>query len=411
MSAGQRTAADAVVMPTYRRYPVTFVRGKGFYLYDETGRPYLDFVAGVAVTALGHAHPDVTEAVSRQAGRLVHTSNLYYTEPMAELAERLVRLLDWPDGRVFFANSGAEANECALKLVRRRESRRAGGAHTGAQAGARTDTIAAWGSFHGRTMETLAATGQPARWEPFRPLPEGFVHVPYDDPAAVEAAVTASTAAVLLEPVQGEGGVVVPGEGYLPAVREICDRHGLALVLDEVQTGLGRTGEWFGFQAARPRGGAVPDVITLAKALGNGLPIGACAARGELAEAFQPGDHATTVGGGPVVCAAALAVLTVLERDGLVERARKVGAYLREGLSGLVERHALPAAVRGRGLLLALELASERAREVASTALSEGLLVNDVGPSILRFCPPLVIGEAECDEVVAILDKVFRGLA
>ena len=393
MSVAQREQADGVLMPTYRRFPVTFTRGKGFYLYDETGRPYLDFVAGVAVTGLGHAHPAVTEAVAGQAGRLLHTSNLYYTEPMAQLAERLTGLLGWSGGRVFFANSGAEANECALKLVRR-------------WAGGRSETIAAYGSFHGRTMQTLAATGQPARWEPFRPLPPGFAHVAYDDADALEAAVTEATSGVLLEPVQGEGGVVVPSIGYLPAVREICDRAGVALVLDEVQTGLGRTGEWFAFQAYGAS--AVPDVISLAKALGNGLPIGACVARGELATAFQPGDHATTVGGGPLVCAAALAVLDTIERDGLVDRARKIGAYLQEGLSRLVDRHDLPVSVRGRGLLLAVQLGSDSAREVAMAALAEGLLVNDVGPSVVRLCPPLIIGEAECDEAVGILDKVFR---
>jgi acetylornithine/N-succinyldiaminopimelate aminotransferase len=395
VSATQRERADAVVMPTYRRYPVTFARGKGFYLYDESGRPYLDFVAGVAVTALGHAHPEVTEAVARQAGRLVHTSNLYYTEPMADLAGRLTGLLGWPDGRVFFANSGAEANECALKLVRKALPGRA-------------ETVAAWGSFHGRTMQTLAATGQPAKWEAFRPLPPGFVHVPYDDAPAIGAAVSAASAAVLLEPVQGEGGVIVPGDGYLPEVRSICDAHGVAFVLDEVQTGLGRTGDWFGFQAYGDR--AVPDVISLAKALGNGFPIGACVARGRYAAAFGPGDHATTVGGGPVVCAAALAVLDTIERDGLVERARKVGDYLRQGLAGLVESHALPVGVRGKGLLLALQLGSDSARDVAMAALSEGLLINDVGPSVLRFCPPLTIGEAECDEALDILAKVLRGM-
>jgi acetylornithine aminotransferase len=337
----------------------------------------------------------VTEAVARQAGRLVHTSNLYYTEPMAELAGRLTGLLGWRDGRVFFANSGAEANECALKLARK-------------ASGGRPETIAAWGSFHGRTMQTLAATGQPAKWEAFQPLPPGFVHVPYDDAPAIGAAVSETTAAVLLEPIQGEGGVVVPEEGYLPAVRSICDDHGVALLLDEVQTGLGRTGEWFGFQAYGDR--AVPDVISLAKALGNGFPIGACIARGRYATAFGPGDHATTVGGGPVVCAAALAVLETIERDGLVERAGKVGDYLRQGLGGLVENHELAVAVRGRGLLLALQLGSDSARDVAMAALSEGLLVNDVGPSVVRLCPPLTVGEAECDDAVDILAKVLRRL-
>lgn len=397
MSLAQRDAADAVLMPTYRRYPVTFARGKGLYLYDERGRPYLDLVAGVAVTCLGHSHPDVTEAISRQAGRLLHTSNLYYTEPMAELAERLCQKLGWSDGRVFFANSGAEANECALKLVRRWGRDQSGGM--------RTDVIAAWGSFHGRTLATLAATGQPAKWEAFQPVPAGFVHVAYDDSMAMADAVTETTAGVLLEPVQGEGGVVVPSDGYLASVRGICNLKGLAYVADEVQTGLGRTGEWFGFQASGEA--AVPDVITLAKALGNGLPIGACVARGELATAFRPGDHATTVGGGPLACAAALSVLEVIERDGLVSRARRVGQRLRERLERLVERCEQPIEVRGRGLLLALQLRSDVARDVAMAALAEGLLINDVGPSVLRFCPPLIIGEAECDEAVDILEKVL----
>lgn len=401
MSSLDQATADGVLMPTYRRYPVTFSRGKGFYLYDESGRPYLDFVAGVAVTALGHAHPDVTEAIARQAGRLLHTSNLYYTQPMAELAEALVARIGWSDGRVFFANSGAEANECALKLVRRWAGRRFG-------PGARTETIAALGSFHGRTMETLAATGQPAKWEAFAPLPPGFVHVPYDDAAALEAAVTPATSGVLLEPVQGEGGVVVPGPGFLPAVRKVCDAHGMALVLDEVQTGLGRTGEWFGFQHAGD--GAIPEVITLAKALGNGLPIGACVARGELADAFRPGDHATTLGGNPVTCAAALTVLAVMERDRLVERAKRVGEHLQRALGRLLDRHELAVSVRGKGLLVALQLNADRAREVALGALAAGLLINDVGPSVLRFCPPLTVGESECDEAVDLLDKVLAGL-
>lgn len=386
-------------MPTYRRYPVIFAGGEGVELYDAEGRRYLDFVAGVAVTALGHAHPAVTEAVTRQAGRLVHTSNLYYTEPMVELAERLCRLLGWPDGKVFFANSGAEANECALKLVRRW----AGRAHAAPARGRQTEIIAAYGSFHGRTMQTLAATGQPKKWEPFRPLPPGFVHVPYDDADALEAAVGPTTVGVLLEPVLGEGGVVVPSRDYFPAVRGICDRHRLAFVADEVQTGLGRLGEWFGFQDR----GAVPDVITLAKALGNGFPIGACIARGALAEAFEPGDHATTLGGGPVPCTAALAVLDTLEREDVISHVRRVGGLLRGMLEELAGRHPVVDGVRGRGLLLGLALRADLAREVATAALREGLLVNDVTSSVLRLCPPLIVGEQHCREAVRILDEVL----
>lgn len=402
MQVSQRDAralADAWVMPTYRRWPVTFVSGGGMRLTDDRGRSYLDFVAGVAVNALGHAHPAVTEAVARQASTLVHVSNLYYTGPMAELAERLAGLLGWDDGRVFFCNSGAEANECALKLVRRWS--RSLGSRTGSPP---TVTIAALGSFHGRTFETLAATGQPARWEPFAPLPGGFVHVPFGDGEALEAAAGPSTSAVLLEPVQGEGGVVVPPDGYLERARAICDAHAMAFVADEVQTGLGRTGVWFA------SAGADPDVITLAKALGGGFPLGACVARGDLAEAFGPGDHATTLGGGPVVCAAALAVLDTIEQDGLVEAAARVGAHLARGLRGLVARHEAAVGVRGRGLLLALQLARDVARDVVAGALERGLLVNDVSRSAVRLCPPLVVSEADCDEAVGILDATLAAL-
>jgi acetylornithine/N-succinyldiaminopimelate aminotransferase len=391
-----RSLADSRVMPTYRRLPVTFVRGEGVHLYDETGRPYLDFVAGVAVNALGHAHPAVAEAVSRQASRLVHTSNLYYTEPMALLADRLCELLDWEDGRAFFANSGAEANECAIKLVRRWAGDRFGPDRYG--------TIAAFGAFHGRTLETLAATGQPAKWKPFSPLPPGFTHVAYDDSKAIEEAVTGRESSVLLEPVQGESGVIVPADEYLPEVRQICDRHEMAFVADEVQTGLGRTGEWFGFQV----NGAVPDVITIAKALGNGLPIGACVARGPLAKAFHPGDHATTMGGGPVVCAAALAVLQTIQDEDLISNSKVIGAYLRERLEHLTLLHERAVAVRGRGLLVALQLADGTPAElVVRSALEEGLLVNDVTPSAIRLCPPLTVDKSHCDQAVEVLSRVL----
>lgn len=390
--------ADARVMPSYRRLPVTFVRGEGMYLYDESARQYLDFVAGVAVTALGHAHPAVTQAVASQATRLVHTSNLYYTQPMAQLADRICDLLGWDDGRVFFANSGAEANECAIKLVRRWAGTNFGPDRYG--------TIAALGAFHGRTLETLAATGQPAKWKPFSPLPPGFTHVAYDDAAAVEAAITGRESSVLLEPVQGESGVIVPSLDYLPAIRKVCSAHDLAFIADEVQTGLGRTGEWFGFQLS----GAVPDVITLAKALGNGLPIGACAARGPWAEAFAPGDHATTIGGGPVICAASLAVLEVMYSEKLVENARLVGAYLKELLEGLVRTHEVVDSVRGVGLLLAVQLKSDLAQQVVTASLEKGLLVNNVTASAVRLCPPLIVNRSQCEEAVDLLGRVLEEL-
>ena len=394
-----RELAEARMMPSYQRLPVTFVEGEGVYLIDQSGRRYLDFVAGIAVTALGHAHPAVAAAVSRQSRRLVHTSNLYYTAPVAALADKLCELLGWPDGKVFFANSGAEANECAIKLVRRWAGTNFGPDRYG--------TIAAMGAFHGRTLETLAATGQPAKWKPFSPLPPGFTHVPYDDPAALRSAVTGRESSVLIEPVQGEGGVIVPSLDYLPAVRQICSEERMAFIADEVQTGLGRTGEWFGFQLS----GAVPDVITLAKALGNGLPIGVCVARGEWADAFQPGDHATTIGGGPVICAASLAVLETMQAEGVVANARDVGAYLRKLLEELVSRHEAVESVRGVGLLLALQLTADRAADAVQLALDRGLLVNNVTPSAVRLCPPLIVDRVQCDQAVAILDDVLNSLA
>lgn len=393
-----RELADRFVMPTYKRLPVTFVRGEGTRLFDDAGKEYIDLVAGIAVVAIGHSHPAVTQAVADQAGRLTHTSNLYYTEPMARLAERLTNLLGWDDGRVFFANSGAEANECAIKLVRKWAGQKFGPG--------RYETIAALGSFHGRTLETLAATGQPAKWKLFSPLPPGFRHVAYDDPAAIEGAVDESVSSVLLEPLLGEGGVVVPSDDYLPAVRKICDTHSLAFIADEVQTGLGRTGEWFAHQAST----GVPDVITLAKALGNGLPIGVCVARGELATAFAAGDHATTMGGGPVVAAAALAVLETIEKEHLVDNARRVGDYLKAKLSELISRHDLVTAVRGKGLLLAVQLSRDVAREVVLDSLTKGLLVNDVTPSAIRLSPPLTLSEADCDQAIEILDHVMTGV-
>jgi acetylornithine/N-succinyldiaminopimelate aminotransferase len=390
--------ADRRTMPTYKRLPVTFVRGEGMRLFDDSGRGYLDFVAGIAVNALGHSHPAVVSAIAEQSSKLIHTSNLYYTGPMAELADRLCGLLGWDDGRVFFANSGAEANECALKLVRRWAGDRYGANRYG--------TIAAHGAFHGRTLETLAATGQPAKWKPFLPLPVGFTHVEFDHPAALEDAITGAESSILLEPVQGEAGVVVPSDGYLPFARTLCDEHNIALILDEVQTGFGRTGEMFAFQHT----GAVPDVITLAKALGNGLPIGACVARGEFAEAFQAGDHATTMGGNALACAVALAVVDAIESEGLVANSRETGAYLKQGLEGLAGRHPAITKVRGRGLLLALQLDSECASDAVLACLERGLLVNNVTPSALRLCPPLILTKSDCDEAVGILDEVLTGI-
>jgi predicted acetylornithine/succinylornithine family transaminase len=381
-------APETRLMATYAPPPVTFVRGEGSRLWDDDGREYLDFLSGLAVTSLGHAHPAVADAVCAQARTLLHVSNLYGTQPQRQVAATLDRLVDAGPGRVFFCNSGAEANECAIKLARKWGGR---GRHV---------VVSAYGSFHGRTLATLHATGQPAKHEPFQPLPEGFRHVAWRDVDGLAAALGPSVAAVLLEPVQGEGGVNPGGTEYFRAVRELCDERGALLMVDEVQTGLGRTGEWFGFQHY----GIRPDVVTVAKALGNGMPIGACWARDEVAAAFEPGDHATTFGGQPLATAAARAVLAVMEAEDVPARARAAGAYLTAAVRQLpgVE------AVRGLGLLVAVEMAGEkRAGSVAAAALAAGLVVNAVTPTALRLAPSLLVSEEEMDRAVAILEKVL----
>ncbi len=381
-------APETRLMATYAPPPVTFVRGEGSRLWDDAGREYLDFLSGLAVTSLGHAHPAVADAVCEQARTLLHVSNLYGTEPQRQVAVTLDRLIDAGPGRVFFCNSGAEANECAIKLARKWGGR---GRHV---------VVSAYGSFHGRTLATLHATGQPAKHEPFQPLPEGFRHVAWRDLDALAAALDPSVAAVLLEPVQGEGGVNPGGTEYFRAVRQLCDERGALLMVDEVQTGLGRTGEWFGFQHY----GIRPDVVTMAKALGNGVPIGACWAGDEVAAAFEPGDHATTFGGQPLATAAARAVLAVMEAEDVPARARAAGAYLTTALQRLPG----VTAVRGLGLLVAVELAGEkRAGPVAAAALDAGLVVNAVTPSALRLAPSLLVSEDDMDRAVAILEKVM----
>ena len=379
-------------MPTYAAPQVLFVRGCGTELWDDAGRRYLDFLCGLGVTSLGHAHPEVAAAVAEQAATLLHVSNLFATRPAAGVASTIDRLLGG-GGQVFFTNSGAESNECAIKLARRW----GGGQH------GRWQVISAYGSFHGRTMAALAATGQPTKHEPFQPLPAGFRHVAWGDVDAVAAAVDDTVAAVLVEPVQGEGGVVPAPPGYLAGVRALCDDLGLLLIVDEVQTGLGRTGRWFGFQHDLAPG-VTPDVVTLAKALGNGMPVGACWARAEVAAAFRPGDHGTTYGGQPLAAAAAAAVLAVMERDRLPGRAEAAGGRLRAGLE------AVPAvaAVRGRGLLLAAELEAGRdARAVQAELLGRGLVTNAVTPSAIRLAPPLTVSDVEIDEALALMAEVL----
>jgi acetylornithine/N-succinyldiaminopimelate aminotransferase len=413
-------------MPTYPPPPVTFVRGEGSYLFDGDGRRYLDCLSGLAVTSLGHSHPAVAAALHDQASTLLHVSNLFGTEPGLEVARTLDRLVgdgEPSGGQVFFCNSGAEANECAIKLARRAGRGRtnarpgpsgrgrgrhtskperpgAGGAKSGEHVRGRHVVVSAYGSFHGRTLATLHATGQPAKHEPFQPLPEGFRHVAWDDLDALAAALDPGVAAVLLEPVQGEGGVNPASRAYFQGVRRLCDERGVLLVVDEVQTGLGRTGRWFGFQHL----GVRPDVVTMAKALGNGVPIGACWARAEVASQFEPGDHATTFGGQPLATAAARAVLAVMQAEDVPARAARAGARFRERLEGLPS----VASVRGLGLLLAVELTGRDARDVNRVLLDAGVVANAVTPTALRLAPSLLISDEEIDEATTIIEKVLQ---
>ncbi|WP_420637514.1 acetylornithine transaminase [Candidatus Poriferisocius sp.] len=382
-------AGHCPLMPTYGAPPVMFVRGQGCWLWDRQGTRYLDFLSGIAVCSLGHAHPRVADAVAEQARTLCHVSNLYATEPQMHVARTIDHLMGGAPGQVFFANSGAEANECAIKLARKWGGR---GRHT---------VLSAGRSFHGRTLATLHATGQAEKHEAFQPLPEGFRHVPWDDIAELERAVDETTAAVLLEPIQGEGGINVPSDGYLRAVRELCDDRGLLFMLDEVQTGLARTGRWF----AHHHDGVEPDVVTMAKALGNGMPIGACWARTEVAAAFQPGDHATTFGGQPLAASAANATLEVMQELDLPAQAAGAGATMTAALEALDG----VAGVRGRGLLLGVELAGGRpAGEVVSAAMAQGLVLGTAGATSLRIAPPLIIDDDEIAHGVAVLDRVLK---
>jgi acetylornithine/N-succinyldiaminopimelate aminotransferase len=378
---------DRCTTQNYARYPVAFTHGRGSRLWDADGREYLDLFAGLAVSSLGHGHPALTAAIGEQAARLLHTSNLFYHEPGARLAERLVALT-FAD-RVFFCNSGAEANEAAIKMARRFH-------------GGRYGIVSAHGSFHGRTYGALAATGQNSLKEGFGPMPEGFVHVEPCSADAVAAAVGPDTAAVLVEPILGEGGIVVPPAGYLAALREICDRSGALLILDEVQTGNGRTGKLF----AHEHEGIVPDIVTTAKGLGGGLPIGAVLAREHVAAAFVPGSHGTTFGANPVCCAAALAVLTELTEGGVTENAARVGAYflaqLREALAGRDD----VADIRGRGLMLGVEFRRET-KPMVKDLLARGVVANATAGTVLRIIPPLVLTEAEVREGIAALKEVL----
>ncbi|QZT65102.1 acetylornithine transaminase [Mycolicibacterium austroafricanum] len=381
---------SAVMMNNYGTPPLALAGGDGAVVTDVDGKSYLDLLGGIAVNVLGHRHPAVIEAVTRQMNTLGHTSNLYATEPGVALAESLVGLLGAP-AKAFFCNSGTEANEAAFKITRL----------TG-----RTKVVAAEGAFHGRTMGSLALTGQPSKRAPFEPLPGGVTHVPYGDVDALREVVDDQTAAVFLEPIMGEGGVVVPPAGYLVAAREITAAHGALLVLDEVQTGVGRTGAFYAHQ----HDGITPDIVTLAKGLGGGLPIGACLAIGDTADLLTPGLHGSTFGGNPVCTAAALAVLKVLADEGLVERADVLGKTIAHGVESL--GHPLVDHVRGRGLLRGIVLAADAAKPVETAAREAGFLVNAAAPAIVRLAPPLVITEAQVETFLsalpAILDKAAQ---
>jgi len=385
--------ADTFMFMTYRRSPITLVKGDGCRLWDEDGKEYIDFVGGIAVCNLGHSSALVSKAVYEQSKKLVHVSNLFYTQPQTELAQVLIE--NSFAARVFFCNSGAEANEAAIKLARRYSREKFGPE--------RHVIITMDNSFHGRTMATLSATGQEKIKKGFGPLLQGFRYVPFNDLKNLRSAIDGSVCAVLLEPIQGEGGVVLPDPDYLKGVREICREHAALLILDEVQVGMGRTGRLFAHQHF----GITPDIMTLAKALGNGLPIGAMLATEELADAFGPGSHASTFGGTPLITAGALAVVKSLLNDGWIENAREMGVYFKTGLTTLQGKYSIIRDVRGLGLLLGLELDRDVAG-IANACMERGFLINCVQERVLRFVPPLIIGREEIDLLINCLDVVFK---
>lgn len=385
--------AAQYIMPTYAPPPVAFVRGEGAVLYDGDGKQYLDFVAGIAVCGVGHAHPRLVRAIAEQAGRIMHTSNLFLIEPQARLAQRLAELSFGE--RSFFCNSGAEANEAAIKLARKWASQ-----HLASE---QRTIITAEKSFHGRTLAAVTATGQEKYQKAFAPLPPGFRYVPFGDIEALAAAVDDTVCAVMLEPIQGEGGINVPDDEYLPAVRRLCDERGILLIFDEVQTGLGRTGRWFCYEHYD----IAPDIMTLAKSLGGGFPIGACIAAGEVATAFEPGDHASTFGGNHLACAAALETLSIIEDEGLVDNAREMGELLVARFTELAHAGSGVEHIRGKGLLLGVKLREECAKQVAAMCLERGLVINALDADLLRLAPPLTITEEQCHQAVDLIADVL----
>ena len=380
------------VLQTYDRYPVVLVRGEGCRVWDVEGREYLDFVGGIAVLSLGHSHPRIVAAIKEQAERLLHVSNLYYTLPQVELARRICE--NSFGEKVFFCNSGAEANEAAIKLARKYAK-----LHLGPE---RYEIITMENSFHGRTLATLTATAQEKFHKGFEPLVPGFRYCPFNDLEAVARAIGPRTCAVMVEPIQGEGGVNVPPEDYLRGLRELCDEKGVLLIYDEVQTGMGRTGRLFAYEHY----GAPPDIMTLAKALGGGIPIGAMVTTDKVAQGFSAGDHASTFGGNPLAARAACTVFDVLLGEGVLENCQRMGEYLMEGLEVLKDKYPSVVDVRGKGLLVGMELRG-RAKEVALSCLKRGVLINNIGDRVLRFAPPLIVGKGEIDRLCEVLEDVL----
>jgi len=388
--------AARYLMQTYTRQPLSIVRGRGTKVYDLEGREYLDFVGGIAVNILGHGHPDLVLAIQHQAAQLIHTSNLYYTEPQVKLGQMLVEH-SFAD-KVFFCNGGAEANEAAIKLARRYSHDKYGAG--------RFEIITMKNSFHGRTMATLTATGQDKVQKGYEPLLPGFSYVTFNNVEELERAVTDKTAAIMLEPIQGEGGVYAADRRYLKQVRDLCTQKDVLLIFDEVQTGMGRTGTLFAYEQL----GVHPDIMTLAKALGGGVPIGACLATDSVAKAFSPGSHASTFGGNPLACAAGLAVCRALLEGHVLDHARRMGEYFSKGLSDCQARHQVVREVRGIGLLQGLELAMD-AKAVVSECLARGILINATGEHVLRFVPPLIITQLEIDRLLDTLTQIFSAQA
>ncbi|MDA8105183.1 MAG: acetylornithine transaminase [Nitrospiraceae bacterium] len=382
------------LMNTYNRFPIVLRKGRGMKVWSSDGKEYLDFVGGIAVNCLGHCHPKVVVALQKQAQRLIHVSNYYHIEPQIKLAKLLVEN-SFAD-KVFFCNSGAEANEAAIKLARRYFREQVGVNRFG--------IITALNSFHGRTLATVTATGQAKLQAGFEPLVPGFTHVEFNDIDAVEKAITKETCAVMIEPIQGEGGVKVPDPDYLRDLRELCDRHGILLILDEVQTGIGRTGKFFAYEHS----GITPDIITLAKGLGGGVPIGAMLATGNVAAGFEPGTHASTFGGNPLVCAAAVATMEVILEDGFVlDQCRRMGIYFQKRLEDLKKEFpSIVADIRGMGLMIGMELTRDGG-PIVKSCMDKGLLINCTAGNVLRFIPPLIVTEKEIDHLIDVLEQIF----